>query len=71
MAALGQALLATRGVSVVGDGEGDRLRVRLDGIEPEQLNRLLVQQGVLLRALVPVQKRLEDLFLTLTSQELT
>ncbi|MCK6502495.1 ABC transporter ATP-binding protein [Myxococcota bacterium] len=69
--ALGRALEGIAGVSVVGDGEGDRLRVRLDGLSPAELNQRLVQAGVAVSALVPVVKSLEDLFLTLTSQELT
>ncbi|NOY24574.1 MAG: ABC transporter ATP-binding protein, partial [Oligoflexia bacterium] len=69
--ALGRSLDGIAGVTVVGDGEGDRLRVRLDGLTPAELNQRLVQAGVPIAALVPVVKSLEDLFLTLTSQELT
>lgn len=71
MAALGRALEGLAGASVVGDGEGDRLRVRLEGLTPAELNQRLVQAGVPVAALVPVVKSLEELFLTLTSQELT
>jgi hypothetical protein len=36
-----------------------------------ELNRALVQGGVSVTALVPVQRSLEDLFLSLTSKEIT
>lgn len=65
------ALDGVVGVERIGDGEGDRLRVRLDGVSPGELNQRLVQQGIIVSALVPVQKSLEDLFLTLTTEELT
>lgn len=71
LATLAGALDGMVGVSVVGDGEGDRLRVRLDGLTPAELNQRLVEGGVPVAALVPVVKSLEDLFLTLTTKELT
>ncbi len=71
MGDLGRAVDAIEGATLVGDGEGDRLRLRLDGLEPAELNRILVQQGVGVSALVPVVKSLEELFLNLTTEELT
>jgi ABC-2 type transport system ATP-binding protein len=71
LAALGQALRALQGIRVVGDGEPGRLRVALDGLGVAELNRALVQGGVSVTALVPVQRSLEDLFLSLTSKEIT
>jgi len=70
-AGLGRVLAGIAGVQVVGDGEADRLRVSLDRVTPAELNRQLVQAGLAISALVPVIKRLEDLFLTLTTEELT
>ncbi len=71
LAVLGQALRALQGIRVVGDGEPGRLRVALDGLGVAELNRALVQGGVSVTALVPVQRSLEDLFLSLTSKEIT
>jgi ABC-2 type transport system ATP-binding protein len=73
---LARALQTLGGVTVLGDtdasGDGaQRIRVGLDGITPEDLNRQLLQAGVSLSALVPVQRSLEDLFLQLTSKEIT
>jgi ABC-type multidrug transport system ATPase subunit len=68
---LGAALRAIPGVTVVGDGEGGRLKLRLDGIDAAGLNRKLLDAGVPVSALVPIVHRLEDLFLSLTSQEVT
>jgi ABC-2 type transport system ATP-binding protein len=71
MVELGRALSAVQGASIAGDGEAGRLRVALQGIDPAGLNRALIGMGLSLSALVPVQRRLEDLYLSLTSRELT
>jgi ABC-2 type transport system ATP-binding protein len=70
-AALTRAIEALAGVSVVGDGEEERLRVALDDMSPAALNRALVEQGLDIDAMVPIRRSLEDLFLDLTSREIT
>ncbi len=57
------------GASVV--AEGPPLRVALDGVDISGLNRALVSGGVGVCGLSPVQRSLEELFLSLTSAELT
>lgn len=69
--ALGAALGRIPGAKVVGDGEQGRVRVALTGIDPAALNRALVAEGVSVDALVPVERNLEDLFLSLTGREIT
>lgn len=71
MAALGEAIARLDGVSLIGDGVEGRLRLGLEGRTVPQLNRALMDAGVELEALVPVQKSLEDLFLALTRKEIT
>jgi ABC-2 type transport system ATP-binding protein len=68
--ALGQAMATLEGVSVVGDGEAGRIRLSLDGIDISQLNRALVAAGVDVAALVPVEARLEDDYMALTSESI-
>ncbi|MFM2244287.1 MAG: hypothetical protein RL071_361 [Pseudomonadota bacterium] len=73
--ALRAALHGMAGVGVLSrDGEGeptDGLRLALDGVPVAALNRALVTAGVEVTALVPVQRSLEELFLSLTRKELT
>ena len=69
--ALGAALGRIAGAKVVGDGEGGRVRVALTGIDAAALNRALVGEGLAVDALVPVERNLEELFLSLTSREIT
>jgi ABC-type multidrug transport system ATPase subunit len=71
VAALRAALDAEAGATIVGEGEDGRLRVALEAVGPADLNRRLVQAGVEIDAFVPVRKSLEDLFLDLTSREIT
>ena len=71
MAALGEAIARLDGVSLIGDGVEGRIRLGLEGRTVPQLNRALMDAGVELEALVPVQKSLEDLFLALTRKEIT
>jgi len=70
-AALARAIEALDGVSVVGDGEEERLRVALDALSPAALNRALIERGLDIDAMVPIRRSLEDLFLDLTSREIT
>ena len=58
---------------VVLDGEGDagRLKLRVEGMTPSELNTRLVENGVPVGALVPTERNLEELFLSLTSKEIT
>ncbi|MDP6931932.1 MAG: ABC transporter ATP-binding protein [Myxococcota bacterium] len=63
---LGQALAGLSGVELVGEGESGRVRVRLQGVEVHGLNRSLVQAGVQVQALSPVEGSLEELYLSLT-----
>ncbi len=71
LGALKTALATVSGASVLGDGEGGRVRVSLVGLDAATLNRALVQQGVAVDALVPIERDLEDLFLSMTSREIT
>jgi ABC-type multidrug transport system ATPase subunit len=71
MAALGKAVATIDGVSLIGDGVEGRIRLGLEGPTVPQLNRALLDAGIELEALVPVQKSLEDLFLALTRKEIT
>lgn len=69
--ALAEAVSRVPGARALGDGEDGRLRVALDDITPEALLKALMAEGLPINAFVPVQRSLEDLFLSLTSQELT
>jgi len=71
MIALGKAISTMDGVSLIGDGVEGRIRLGLEGRSVPQLNRALLDAGIELEALVPVQKSLEDLFLALTRKEIT
>jgi len=71
MAALGRVIGGLDGVSLLGDGVEGRLRLGLDGLSVPGLNRSLLDAGIEVEALVPVQKSLEDLFLALTRKEIT
>lgn len=70
-AALAAALAKIPGASLAGDGEGGRARIKLDGLDSAGLNRALVGAGVEVEALVPVERSLEDVFLSLTTKEIT
>ena len=69
--ALRSHLTARTDVEIVGEGEEDRLRVALQTGSPDALLQSLVESRIPVHAFVPVQRSLEDLFLRLTSQELT
>ncbi len=79
MAALQAALSTLHSVRIVGEGqlnvgggeELPRVRVELEDIDSAGLNAALVKAGVPVVALVPVTHSLEDLFLSLTSEEIT
>jgi len=70
--ALREALKHISGITPVeGSEDSDRVRVGLVNIDPATLNRRLAEQGIHLSALVPVQRSLEELFLSLTKKVLT
>lgn len=70
-AALAAALAKIPGATLAGDGEGGRARIRLDSLDSAALNKALVSAGVEVEALIPVERSLEDVFLALTSKEIT
>jgi len=65
--ALKAALEALEGVELLGPGESGRLRVKPGDFDPATLNKHLVEAGVPVDALVPIQRSLEDVFLELTT----
>jgi ABC-type multidrug transport system ATPase subunit len=70
--ALREALKRISGITLVeGSEDSDRVRVGLVNIDPATLNQRLAEQGISLSALVPVQRSLEELFLSLTKKVLT
>ena len=73
--ALKTALSSMEGLEVLGTEEGtdggQQLRVHLKGLALDEVNRALVDAGIGVTALVPVQRSLEDLFLQLTSKDIT
>ena len=64
--AVGKALEGLEGVVLGGRTAAGRLQVRLDGLSTAALNAALSERGVLLSALVPVERSLEDVFLEVT-----
>jgi len=54
------------GVEILGPGEHGRIRIRPGTMDSAALNRHLVEKGVAVEALVPIQRSLEDVFLELT-----
>lgn len=70
-AALARALEQIPEATIEGDGHSKRVKVALRGITREELNRRLVEDGVPVSSLVPAERRLEELFLSLTSKEIT
>ena len=71
-AALQAALATLPAARVVGEGaEAGSLRLELVDLSVAELNQRLVAAGVGVTALVPVTHSLEDLFLALTSEEIT
>ncbi len=67
-AALGAVLEGRDDLEVVGAGSHGRTRVRLgDGLDAAALNRVLVQAGIAVEALVPETRSLEDVFLEVTT----
>jgi ABC-2 type transport system ATP-binding protein len=69
-AALSAALAAVPGARVARTDD-DGLLVELEGLGVPELNAALVRAGVAVSALVPVHRSLEELFLQLTSKEIT
>ena len=67
-AALGAVLEGRDDLEVVGAGSHGRTRVRLgDALDAAALNRVLVQAGIAVEALVPETRSLEDVFLEVTT----
>ena len=66
-----RVLGGVNGVSITGEAADGRVLVELSGLGIAELNRALVQAAVAVDALVPVQHSLEELFLSLTSEEIT
>ena len=63
-------LLATiEGAQCLGDGAAGRLRVMLKGLSAGELNQRLVGDGLAVHALVPQGRRLEELYLARTQDE--
>ncbi len=62
-------LAALDGAECVGDGAAGRLRVSLRGLHPAALNAALVAEGLAVSAIVPQDRRLEELYLARTQQE--
>jgi ABC-2 type transport system ATP-binding protein len=51
--------------------EGEAVRLKLDGIDVPALNKALVAAGIEVEALTPVEGSLEELFLHLTTKEIS
>ena len=66
-----RALQGRSDATLQGPVEGGRLRVALGGLDAAGLNRVLVEAGVPVSALSPVERSLEELFLSLTSAGMT
>ena len=66
-----RAALATLSIDVLAEGEQGRLRVSLSSLSAADLNRRLLDAGVQVNALIPGGRSLEDLFLSLTSEEIS
>ena len=65
------AALEQMSIPVLSDGEQGRLRVSLASLSAADLNRHLLDAGVQVNSLIPGGRSLEDLFLSLTSEELS
>ena len=65
------AALKTLSIEVLAEGEQGRLRVSLSSLSAADLNRRLLDAGVEVNALIPGGRSLEDLFLSLTSEEIS
>lgn len=57
------------GVDVTGEGSAGRMLLSLRGIQPAEINAALVAANIAVNALVPKVGTLEELFLSVTSQE--
>ncbi|MFH1464626.1 MAG: ABC transporter ATP-binding protein [Pseudomonadota bacterium] len=63
------AIVAIEGAEVIGSGDAGRLRVLVRGMTAADLNRRLVEAGQPPNAIVPQGRRLEDLYLARTRDE--
>jgi ABC-type multidrug transport system ATPase subunit len=59
------------GAELVGEGAAGRVRLTLRGIGAAELNARLVAEGLAVSAIVPQGRRLEELYLARTEQELS
>jgi ABC-2 type transport system ATP-binding protein len=64
-----EALAAIEGVEMIGGGDAGRVRVLVRGLGVAALNRRLVEAGATPNAIVPQGRKLEDLYLARTRQE--
>jgi ABC-type multidrug transport system ATPase subunit len=64
-----RVLAELEGAELVGEGAAGRLRVTLRGVGSAELNRRLVEAGLAVSAIVPQGRRLEELYLARTQQE--
>jgi ABC-2 type transport system ATP-binding protein len=62
-------LAAVDGVDILGSGDAGRLRLAVRGMTAAELNRRLVEAGQPPNAIVPQGRRLEDLYLARTRDE--
>lgn len=69
VAAARTALARLPGVSLAGEPDGNRLRLRIGDVEPRAVNRELVTAGVGVSSLIPVTRSLEDEFLAVTADD--
>jgi ABC-2 type transport system ATP-binding protein len=62
--------LGVDGITVTGDpgGESARVTAQLGDRQPEDVNRLLVEEGVRVAGLTLLRPTLEDLFVSLTGE---
>ncbi len=64
-----ELLASIDGAELLGDGAAGRLRVLLRGLSAGDLNQRLVSEGLAVHAMVPQGRRLEELYLARTQDE--
>lgn len=68
---LAAAVASLPGASLRPSVDGGLPRIALEGLDPAELNAHLTRQGLRVFALIPQRSSLEDVFLSLTTKELT
>jgi ABC-2 type transport system ATP-binding protein len=68
---LAAAVASLPGASLRPAIDGGLPRIALEGLDPAELNAHLTRQGLRVFALIPQRSSLEDVFLSLTTKELT